>query len=402
MKIVTTLIAALILFGCNPKQSTDAEQQSPLTHLASPAVGNSSLPFLSKDQNNNLILSWVEKENDSTNLKFSTLDRDSWSAPIAVASGTDWFFNWADYPSILRSGNQMISHFLAKSSEGTYSYDVHLTQSGDNGQNWNSDFIPHNDGTPTEHGFVTLLPFEDQFFAAWLDGRNTEDSREEGGRGAMTVRGAFISATGELTGEALLDDRVCDCCQTGGAITENGPIIVYRDRSEDEIRDMSIVRYLDGQWTAPQSIHNDDWKIAGCPVNGPKASALGSSLVIAWFSAANQKSEVKVIFSNDNGENFNEVVVIDNTKPIGRVDVAMINENTAIVSWLDKSASGAKIKAAQISRDGKLDNIMTIAEISPSRKTGFPQMEVIGETVYFAWTRVMDGEASIKTASLSI
>ena len=188
MKIVISLITALILFGCNPKQSSDVEQKSPLTQLASPAVGNSSLPFLSKDQNNNLILSWVERMGDTTNLKFSTFDNKSWSTPKTIASGSDWFVNWADYPSVVQSGSRMISHFLAKSSSGTYSNDVHLTQSLNNGSNWQQDFVPHDDGTQTEHGFATLLPFQGQFFAAWLDGRNTGTSREEGSPGAMTIR----------------------------------------------------------------------------------------------------------------------------------------------------------------------------------------------------------------------
>ena len=204
MKAILTLITVLILFGCSPNSSPDqGEKQNTIKNLPSPVGENSSLPFLSKDQNNNLLLSWVEITGDTTNLKFSTFDNKSWSTPKTIASGSDWFVNWADYPSVIQSGSQMISHFLAKSSSGTYSYDVHLTQSLNNGSNWQQDFIPHKDGTPTEHGFATLLPFEDQFFAAWLDGRNTGDSREEGGQGAMTIRGALISPSGEISNETF-------------------------------------------------------------------------------------------------------------------------------------------------------------------------------------------------------
>ena len=403
------LIAALVMMGCNSeKKSEQVENQIPVESLSSPAEGNSSLPFLSIDDDKKLILSWVERMEDSVVLKFSTLKDKSWSEPGIIASGSDWFVNWADYPSVVRSGNQMISHFLAKSSPEMFSYDVHLIQSADQGKNWSTDFIPHNDGTLTEHGFVTLLPFDGLFFAAWLDGRNTGGgSHSDGGHemagGAMTIRGAFISHSGELSGEALLDDRACDCCQTGGAITENGPIIVYRDRSEEEIRDMSIVRYVDGEWTEPKIIHNDDWKIAGCPVNGPRASAIGPNLVIAWFSAANQNPEVKVIFSQDNGETFDDVVMVDNSTPIGRVDISMIDETTAIVSWLDKSADKTEIKAATISIDGEVKNEMVIAETDPARKSGFPQMEVIEGMAYFAWTEI-DGEetSAVKVAKMSL
>ncbi|MEQ9424097.1 MAG: exo-alpha-sialidase [Cyclobacteriaceae bacterium] len=401
------LIAVLILTSCNSeKKSEKVQAQNPVKLISSPTDGNSSLPFLSKDDKNNLILSWVERLEDSAVLKFSTFDSKSWSPPNIISSGTDWFVNWADYPSVVRSGNQMISHFLAKSSPETFSYDVHLTQSGNGGQQWQPDFIPHKDGTLTEHGFVSLLPFEDRFFAAWLDGRNTGGSHggenhDDEERGAMTIRGAFVSTSGELSGEALLDDRICDCCQTGGAITENGPIIVYRDRSEDEIRDMSIVRYVNGEWTNPKVIYKDDWKIAGCPVNGPSASAIGSSLAVAWFSAANQESEVKVIFSNDNGGTFGNIVIIDKSSPIGRVDVSMIDKTTAIVSWLDKSIENAEFKAALVTSDGQIKNEFTIAEIDPSRKSGFPQMEVINDNFYFAWTELSDNnESTVRIAQL--
>ena len=56
----------------------------------------------------------------------------------------------------------------------------------------------------------------------------------------MTIRTATLDMNGNLTREAELDSRVYDRCQTGGAITASGPIIVYRDRTEEEMRDMSL------------------------------------------------------------------------------------------------------------------------------------------------------------------
>lgn len=397
MKTISLIVLTALLIGCslNAQKEANPEVQT----LSLPAGNNSSLPFLTKDEKGRLLISWVERQDKLTFLKFSTLDLDTWSTPKMISSGDNWFVNWADYPSVARADNHMISHFLAKSGEGTYSYDVHLTQSNDGGENWGMDYVPHKDGTPTEHGFVTLIPYDDGFFAAWLDGRNTENSREEGGQGAMTVRGAFISATGEITAEALLDNRVCDCCQTGGAITQNGPIVVYRDRSDEEVRDMSIVRYINGQWTDPKVIHRDDWKIAGCPVNGPRASSFGSSLAVAWFSAPHQKSQVKVIFSSDNGETFDQPISIDDTSPIGRVDVVMLDRNSAMVSWLDKGDNTAELKAVRIFDNGQVKDVHNITTMDLSRQSGFPQMEVVDDRIFFAWTDVIsDTESRVKTA----
>ena len=97
--------------------------------------------------------------------------------------------------------------------------------------------IPHTDGINAEHGFVSLLPTpEGKTFAVWLDGRHTK--KEE--INAMTLRSAEIDKDGKLSNEVELDGRVCDCCQTGATWTKKGPIVVYRDRSEDEIRDIAI------------------------------------------------------------------------------------------------------------------------------------------------------------------
>ena len=57
---------------------------------------------------------------------------------------------------------------------------------------------------------------------------------------------------------------------------------------------------MKGQWTSPKTIFNDQWKIAGCPVNGPRITAYGKQVAVAWFSAPNDVPQVKIIFSNEN------------------------------------------------------------------------------------------------------
>ena len=163
------------------------------------------------------------------------------------------------------------------------------------------------------------------FTAVWLDGRNTTTTKStsEHEQVAMTLRTAIINLEGILTEESELDSRVCDCCQTSGAMTSAGPVFVYRDRTIDEYRDISIVRKVKGQWTSPKTIFNDQWKIAGCPVNGPRIAAYGNQVAVAWFSAPNDVPQVKITFSNDNGANFEAPITIDKRNPLGRVDVAL-------------------------------------------------------------------------------
>ena len=91
------------------------------------------------------------------------------------------------------------------------------------------------------------------------------------------------------------------------------------------------------------------WEIAGCPVNGPRADAIGNNLGIAWFAAPDNKPEVKVIFSDDGGASFGDPIIIDKKYPIGRVDLVMLDHERAMVSWLCKEEGQTLIKAQVMS-----------------------------------------------------
>lgn len=354
-------------------------------------------------------LSWVEYLDDSTDaLLFSRLENDRWSEPIEIARGTDWFVNWADFPSVAafqKKGGHLAAHWLQKSAKGTYDYDVRIALSKDGGKSWSDSFKPHTDGVPAEHGFVTLLPLDNgRIFATWLDGRNTKGGHshgdEHGHAGAMTLRAAEFDENGQLFEEVELDNRVCDCCQTDAALTANGPVVIYRDRSEEEVRDISIVRRVNGRWTAPQKIFNDRWKIAGCPVNGPAIAARGQSVAIAWFTAADTVSQVKVIFSGDAGATFTDPIRIDDGNPLGRVDIAYTESGAAVVSWLENVADGGEIRLAKVDAQGKAGESLTVAKTGASRRSGFPILDQMEGRLLLAWTHV-DSVTTVKTMSIT-
>lgn len=401
-KLLAALALICAIVSCtNNNSEKKTAGTTEVKQIASPASDSCAEPYLFTDNNGMVYLSWVEKKRKESSLKFSTLVNDQWSEPAEISSGNNWFVNWADYPVVIAdSNNNMIAHFLEKSATGTYAYDVKYITSPDKGKSWNASKLLNEDGKQAEHGFVSMAPYGDKYFISWLDGRNT--SMEEGGsgheehHGQMSLRGAIMDKKGNKTDEWELDNRVCDCCQTSTTITTSGLVVVYRDRSDDEIRDMSIVRFVNSKWTEPKSIFPDQWKIAGCPVNGPRADAIGNHLAIAWFSMPDKKAQVNIIFSDDGGATFNKPIRIDEGKPIGRVDVVMLDEKTAMVSWME----GADIKAVKVHSDGTKEPSVMIASSSESRSAGFPQMTRLGNKLIFAWTD--DMAKTIKVASLPI
>lgn len=392
-----------MIFSCKDKsqdkENFRAEIAEGIIALPNPAKDSSSLPYLFSSRDK-LFLSWVTKQDSVATLSYSEFSEGKWTSPEAIASGSDWFVNWADFPGIAENNGNLLTHFLKKSDTAYFAYDVFINLKNESEDRWREPFKLHSDSTKTEHGFVSILPFEeDSFFVTWLDGRDTANHDETM---AMNIRAAVVNSNGEVTDEALLDTRTCDCCHTAAAITGNGPVVIYRDRSETEIRDISIVRQVDGNWTEPKPIHNDNWEIKGCPVNGPKADAIENTLVIAWFTAAENIPKVNLVFSSDGGENFSEPIRIDNGNPIGKVDVRLIDKDNALVSWVEGSGNDAQIKVVKVTAENGKSETLVVSNSTDARANGFPQMEILGEDVYFAWTVEENGGSHVNTSFLPL
>jgi hypothetical protein len=395
--LLTLTIVSLI--SCN-QQNQQASNNIKVESIDSPSATGSAEPFLYKDDSI-VYMSWIEKGDSGAVFKVSQLNAQQWTEPKQIASGKTWFVNWADYPMLAASGSNMVAHFLDRSGEGKYAYDVKLTFSSDGGTSWMQPILLNEDKKEAEHGFVTLLPYGDNFFVTWLDGRNAamegmEGGGHEGHHGSMSLRAAILDRSGKKINEWELDNKTCDCCQTSAAITEAGPVVVYRDRSDDEIRDMSVVRLVDGQWTAPKAIHSDNWKIAGCPVNGPRIVSKGNDLAVVWFTGASDPAQVNVAFSGNGGESFSDPIRIDEGGAIGRVDIDLIDSKTALVTWME----GGKIKIAKVGADGMKEPSITLAESSDARSSGFPQLTVVNGRAVLAWTD--DADKKVKTAFISL
>jgi hypothetical protein len=406
---------AVIFPCCAPEDGADLEAPpsfasedvtfADIRELPSPAAAGSVTPNLSAGSDGTVLLSWQESEGSGHAVRLARLSGSTWSRPRTIAQGDDFFVNWADFPSVIEMPDgSLAAHWLQREGPDTYAYGVRIARSRDGGESWSPPLAPHRDGTLTEHGFVSLFPAPGGSLGAiWLDGRDfarattTVEGKSEPLDADMSLRYAEIDEAGEVRAEALLDGRTCDCCQTAAALTSAGPIVVYRDRSEAEIRDIAVVRHLDGRWTAPTVLHEDDWNIPACPVNGPSVSARGDRLAVAWYTAAHGEPRVLVAFSEDAGASFGPALRVDEGEPLGRVDTALLPDGSAFILWLEASEAGARVTARRIGPDGTSSRAETVAFTDVSRSSGFPQMILRGTEVILAWTDTA-GEGSLRTA----
>ena len=117
----------------------------------------------------------------------------------------------------------------------------------------------------------------------------------------MDVYFASFDSNWKQNAEASINKRVCECCQTATAVSADGPVVAFRDRSDQEIRDIHITRVDGGKWTDAVPVHADKWQIDACPVNGPALSARGKTVAVAWFTAAGGTGHAYAAFSQDAG-----------------------------------------------------------------------------------------------------
>lgn len=379
-----------------------------------PAPANASQPNLSLAPDGGLNLSWIERNGKGHRLRFARYANGRWSPAGTVASGANWFVNWADFPSTTQLPDGTLwAHNLVKRGAGTYAYDVVLYRSRDGGASWSKPLTVHDDGTETEHGFATLWPWSASELAlAWLDGRETAGMPGHGhghhpqiqnSDTGMTLRAAVFDGDGKRRHDWRLDARTCDCCQTDSALTSKGPVVIYRDRSPEEIRDVYAIAHRAGAWQAPRSVAADGWLMPACPVNGPAIAAAGEAVWAAWYTGANNTPSLRLAFSADAGGDFAIAKTFASGPQIhGRVDLAA-DKDGAWLLWLEENgpqslwlvrldkhlqAVGAPMRVAQLQGKG--------------RATGFARVQAVGRSAYVVWTDIDAGRPRLHGARVRL
>ncbi|MEM7431550.1 MAG: hypothetical protein AAF351_06375 [Pseudomonadota bacterium] len=372
--------------------------------LTTPAEVPASSPRLEAGPTGDVTLSWLAPTADGhTALKYSRFSDGGWSPAATVTTEPDMFVNWADLPSVVSMGDgKLAAHWLKPSGGDWYAYDVIFMQSNDNGETWSVPIHPHRDGTKTEHGFVSMYPAVGATGLIWLDGRKTatRDGNDPYQHG-MTLRSAAINPGSKIGDEQVVDELICDCCSTDVAVAASGPIVVYRDRTRDEVRDISVARMIDRQWQPSTPIHRDGWVIDGCPVNGPSIIAEGDHVAVAWFTAATVP-RVQLTISHDSGEHFSTPIEIARDNTMGRVGLAKLDDGY-VVSWLSRRHDGLEILIRAVTSEGEIGPVRAVTGLAKSLSAmSVPQMARYGDLLVFAWTEKDDAGTRIASARIDI
>lgn len=426
MRLILLLLPLCGLAACErptPAQTVDAATQTAparaprafeVAPWTLPVADGAAQPDLVRAPDGSLLLSWIEREGAGHALRLARWQRDGFGPMRTVARGDDWFVNWADTPHVMATADGAVwAQWLRKTAAATYAYDVQLARSADSGATWGTPWTVNTDGTPTEHGFASLWPAaRDAVGIAWLDGRHTGGgdhaghgmpAATSGGSGnapaAMSLRSAVFAADGTRRDESERDASTCDCCQTDVALAGGTPLVVYRDRTAGEIRDIQV-RRLTADAAPPASVHADNWHTPGCPVNGPAIAARDGQVAVAWYSEGAGAPAVALARSSDAGTTFAPPVPLDSGAGVlGRVALAQAGD-AWWVAWLREDDGVQTVHVARV-RGSAIEHRARIATLAgKGRATGVPQLAADGDGVRVVWTDVVDGAPRLHGAVL--
>jgi hypothetical protein len=405
--IFLVLTGLLGLSACAPDEApsrADGVAELQLEPVDVPAVGSSGEPYLSL-AGDKVLFSWLDSEGSQTRLQVAEVTSSGIVGVTSAGGGDDLFVNWADVPATVQTGSgYRLAHLLRRGGRGTYDYAIELMGSADGGESWQPLDVVHDDATPTEHGFVSITA-DDRDGAAvlWLDGRRHVDGPEGPATGEMTLRWRPFAPESGLGETQIVDERVCDCCQTGMVRTTDAWVAVYRDRSPDEVRDIHWARRADrdGQWQLQGAVAEDGWVIAGCPVNGPALAARGDTVAVAWFSAPNDEPRVRFALSVDGAQSFESATRLDAGDPIGRVDLTFDDQGAVHALWIEQLDDAAALVLRSFRGDA-WSPAQRLVDIDGGRASGFPRIAQApwGELLV-AWTEThSDGSTQVRLARL--
>lgn len=376
-----------------------------LSSLDFPGAAGSAQPRFSAGAGGTLVLSWLEPEGEATVLRFALYEDGAFGAPREVVRSERMFVNWADFPSVTPiTGELWFAHWLRRQPESFGAYDIATSVSHDGGRTWSDAEQMNDDATETEHGFVEVFADDGAVGAFWLDGRELANWSidEPDALLGVSLRLARYDAAGGVTSREIVDELVCDCCQPDVALTASGPVVVYRDRTPEEIRDIVSRRLVDGRWSEPVQIGAEGWHIEGCPVNGPVVDASGALLAAAWFTAADNRPRLRFARSTDSGTSFEPAVDVDDAGVLGQPGIVLDDDGGATITWWRRGAAGGiDLAVRHYPADGAAGEIYIVAHETIGQAVDVPQLMATGDGLLVAWT-TLEGDGAVRLASLDL
>jgi hypothetical protein len=359
--------------------------------IPNPSVPGSIQPNWALAADGSALLSWVEPSKDgSYTLRYAMRRGSAWSEARTITAGREFWRHPAEIPELLALGDgTLLAHWVEKGKDSSDAEYIFVSSSHD-GIRWTAPLMAHRDRGPVQHGLASIVasgPREASIL--WLQALKGED-------GPVSLMRTIVGADGKEISEEELDKDVCSCCPTSVVKTAKGLLVAYRGHNSKDIRDIYVLRFENGRWSSSKNVNPDKWEINACPVNAASAAAKDNRVAIAWYTEADDKPRVQLVFSSDAGTTFTKPVAISTGDALGYASTALSDDGGAFVSWLEEGDNSTRLMARRVSPAGAAGPVLQVAEGS-RQSLGYPRLLHSGSDTWIAWG---DSKTGVKTAQL--
>jgi hypothetical protein len=372
----------LILLVASCSQS--GKNKKPFDVLAGPVLIDtfeSSCSHIAKDENGNVVLSWVRCMNDSEAVVCYVVSNDggkTFAAAKEIPGSKNVFPHGENMPKLIFKANGTILAAWGATNpnpKNPYAGLVYYTESFDRGNTWNGVHLLTKDPESIDQRYFDLaLLTNDEIGVVWLDNR-TKTNHE-----GSTLYFATTKDTAGFAGEKAIATTCCQCCRTNLFTDKQGGIhVAFRDIINDSIRDMVHLVSSDGgrNFSAPVRISNDNWVINACPHSGPAMGQNKEGLNFVWYSGGgnggvyyNHSKDGKVFSVKDNVDNeasakHPQIVTLANENLLLVWD-ENVKKGQQVNQWLNmqlRSPQGKKIWTHAITSDSTVANFAALKQV---------------------------------------
>jgi hypothetical protein len=424
--MLSAFVLAALLPLASATSNPSLNSQPSTLNLPSPAPVDTQCSSLTRAPDGTLHLTYygpapANSAPNSRTLWHATLapNATTFSTPRPIVTTPLLMENWADFATLaVGTDGALTAQWFQKSAPDAGGYEGWFSRSADGGRTWR---------TPARlgHEFVALAPLSGgRTLAVWLESTRKHDphaaprpKRDPNAprpakdpnapyAPSMKLLARLLAPDGTSLGDWTVDPDVCTCCQNTVAVLPGDRVFVgYRGHTPTEIRDNLHTTFdlATASWTKPATLRDDGWKIAACPVNGPAADSLDSTLAVSWFTAAEGVARVFARTSVDAGATFTAPVQIDLGRPIGRLETVVLPDRSAVILWLEMKSetNAAGLYARRLFPNGTLSTPQLLTTTSQARTSGFPRAALRPDgTVLVAYTQT--GEVpQVRTLALN-
>lgn len=319
----------------------------------------------------------------------------NFSAPVAITPDRVNLDNGPDArPTIAVDRQNRVFVAYAIFKDDKFNGEVFFSRSLDHGKSF-SPPRPLVDNTASQRFATLTVDPEGGLFAAWLDKRGVVAAAKQGKAypGAAVAFSWSEDGGNTFSPSRIAHDNSCECCRLGVAFTAPGrPAVLFRNVFGGTVRDHAIITFADATTPGPlERVSVDDWKLEGCPHQGPSlALSPARTYHAVWSTQGDVRKGLFYARSTDGGRHFSTPMALGNPDhDLSRPYVTAL-PGAVWLAWKDFDGEEASVNV-RLSRDDGVTWSAPRVVAKTADASDHPMLVTDGRHAYLSWMTKIEG-----------